>query len=73
MNLFIKVTLLSRDFFTNVEFEEDIIIGLNQISVIYEDKIAIGENTYVKLTPESMKSLKEYIECEDCTGKGGKE
>ena len=72
MNLFIKVTLLSRDFFSNIEYEEDITICLNQISAIYDNTVVIGESKYMKLTPESMKKLKEYIEieCKDCTGKG---
>lgn len=69
MKQFIKVTGLTKGFFDNIEHEDDIIIGLNQISEIYEDVVAIGENKYLTLTPESMESLKEYIECEDCTGK----
>ena len=70
MKQFIKVTGLTRGFFDDIEYEQDIIIGLNQVSAIYEDEVVIGENKYVMLTPESMESLKEYIECEDCTGKG---
>lgn len=73
MNLFIKVTALSRDFFSNREYEEDLIIGLNQISAIYDNDVVIGESKFLKLTPESMKSLKEYIECGDCTGKAESE
>lgn len=70
MKPFIKVTGLTKDFFSDREYEQDIIIGLNQISAIYEERVAIGENKYMKLTPDSMRSLKEYIDCEDCTGKG---
>lgn len=73
MNQFIKVTGLTKDFFNDIEYEQDIIIGLNQVSAIYEDEVVIGESKYVRLTPKSMESLKEYIECEDCTGKGDKE
>lgn len=70
MKPFIKVTGLTKDFFSDREYEQDIIIGLNQISAIYEEQIVIGENKYVKLTPESMERLKEYIECADFTSKG---
>lgn len=71
MNQFIKVTVLTKGFFDDIEHEDDMIINLNQVSEIYEDMVAIGNNI-LKLTPESMESLKEYIECEDCTGKKNK-
>ncbi len=72
MKQFIKVTVLTKGFFDDIEHEDDIIIGLNQVSEIYEDTVAIGNNIFLKLTPESMESLKEYIEYEDCTGKKDK-
>ena len=73
MKQFINVTAISKDFFGDIEYEYNIIIGINQISAIYENEIVLGESKYVKLTPESMKNLKEYIECENCTGKAESE
>ena len=68
---FIKVTEIYKNFFSDIESEDDIIVNLDQVKAIGDDKIYLGESTSVKLTPESMKSLKEYIEieCKDCTGK----
>ena len=73
MKQFIEVTAISRDFFSDIKYEHNMIIGINQISAIYEDDIVIGESKYVKLTSESMERLKEYIETVDCTGKAESE
>lgn len=67
MSDFVKVLAKEKDFFTDREFEQEIIVGLNQISAIYKEQIVIGNNHYVRLAPESMKSLREYIDCADCT------
>lgn len=70
MKPFVKVTGITTDFFTDREYEQDIIIGINQISAIYEEQIVIGEDRYVRLTPKSMKRLKANIEYADFTSKG---
>lgn len=72
MKQFIKVTELYRGFFDNIEREQEIIINLHQVTRIYEDEVSFGDDKCITLTPESMESLKEYIECEDCTGKSDK-
>ena len=65
---FIKVTELYRGMFDNIEHKMETVINLSRISKIYDDEIIIGEERFMKLTPESMESLKEYIKFEDCTG-----
>ena len=75
MNKFIKVTELYKGMFDDTERKMEIIINLYRVSKIYDDGILIGEERYMKLTPESMESLKEYIEieCKNCTGKAESE
>lgn len=73
MKHFVKVTKLYKGYFDNIEREQEIIINLHQVTRIYEDDIAFGENKFITLTPESMESLKEYIEYDDCTGKAERE
>ena len=69
MKQFVKVTELYRGYFDNIEYEQEIIINLHQVTRIYEDEVSFGDDKCITLTLESMESLKEYIECEDCTGK----